>query len=60
MFHERKKDVDIRYHYIRGVIAKANIKVCKISTHGKPVDMMTESIPTSKFMICSSLIGVIV
>ncbi|WVZ64637.1 hypothetical protein U9M48_014131 [Paspalum notatum var. saurae] len=36
MFHERTKHIDVRYHYIRGVIAQGDIKVRKISTHDNP------------------------
>lgn len=41
IFHERTKHIDVRYHYIRGVIAQGDIKVCKISTHDNPADMIT-------------------
>lgn len=59
MFHERTKHIDVRYHFIRD-IALGEIKVCKISTHFNPVDMMTKPVPTTKFELCSSLIGVTV
>ncbi|WVZ61695.1 hypothetical protein U9M48_011528 [Paspalum notatum var. saurae] len=58
MFHERTKHIDVRYHFIRGVIAEGGIKVRKISTHDNPADMMTKHVPTSKFELCSSLVGI--
>ncbi|WVZ87241.1 hypothetical protein U9M48_033912 [Paspalum notatum var. saurae] len=58
MFHERTKHIDVRYHFIRGVIAEGSIKVRKISTHDNPADMMTKHVPTSKFELCSSLVGI--
>jgi hypothetical protein len=59
MFHERTKHIDIRYHFIRDVIARGGvIKVRKIRTHDKPVDMMTKPVPTVKFELCSSLVGI--
>ena len=60
MFHERIKHIDMRYHYIRDLIAQGDIKVCKISTHDNAADMMTKSVPTTKFELCSNLVGVIV
>nr|CAI44659.1 OSJNBa0061C06.9 [Oryza sativa Japonica Group] len=60
MFHERTKHIDMRYHFIRGVIAEGDVKVCKISTHDNPADMMTKPVPATKFELCSSLVGVIV
>ena len=43
MFHERTKHIDVRYHYIRDVIAQGDVKVCKINTRDNPADMMTKS-----------------
>ena len=60
MFHERIKHIDVRYHFIRGVIAKGDVKVCKISTHDNLADMMTKPVPATKFELCSSLVGVTV
>ena len=60
MFHERTKHIDVRYHYIRDVIAKGGVKVCKISTHDNLADMMTKPVPITKFELCSSLVGVTV
>jgi hypothetical protein len=59
MFHERTKHIDIRYHFIRDVIARGGvIEVRKIHTRDKPTDMMTKPIPTAKFELCSSLVGI--
>jgi hypothetical protein len=60
MFHERTKHIDIKYHYIRDVVARDKLQVCKISTHDNPADMMTKSIPIAKFELCSNLVGITV
>ena len=44
----------MRYHFIRGVVAKGDVKVCKISTHDNPTDMLTKHVPVAKFELCSS------
>ena len=49
MFHERTKHIDVRYHFIRGAVAKGDVKVCKISTHDNPTDMLTKHVPVAKF-----------
>ena len=59
MFHERTKHIDIKYHFVRDVIEEGKLKVCKISTHDNPADMMTKPIPVAKFELCSSLVGLI-
>jgi hypothetical protein len=33
MFHERTKNIDVKYHYMRDEVAQGKLKVCKISTH---------------------------
>uniref|UniRef100_I1NVI3 Retrovirus-related Pol polyprotein from transposon TNT 1-94 n=1 Tax=Oryza glaberrima TaxID=4538 RepID=I1NVI3_ORYGL len=60
MFHERIKHIDIKYHYVRDVVAQGKLKVCKISTHDNPADMMTKPVSVAKFEICSSLVGIVV
>jgi hypothetical protein len=60
MFHERTKHIDIKYHYVREVIAEGRLKVCKISTHDNQVDMMTNPVTVAKFELCSSLVGITV
>jgi hypothetical protein len=60
MFHERIKHIDVKYHYVREVIADDRLKVPKISTHDNPADMMTKHVPVTKFELCSSLVGITV
>ncbi|WVZ53002.1 hypothetical protein U9M48_003996 [Paspalum notatum var. saurae] len=56
MFHEKTKHIDVKYHYVREVVAEGRLKVCKISTHDNPADMMTKHVPVAKFELCSSLV----
>ncbi|KAG8502779.1 hypothetical protein CXB51_000565 [Gossypium anomalum] len=58
MFHERTKHIDVRYHFVRDIIARGDIVVSKISTHENPADMMTKSLPITKFKHCLDLVGV--
>ncbi|KAG8498692.1 hypothetical protein CXB51_005072 [Gossypium anomalum] len=58
MFHERTKHIDIRYHFVRDIIARGDIVLRKISTHENPTDMMTKSLPITKFEHCLDLVGV--
>ena len=46
--HERTKHIDIKYHYVRHVVEEGKLKVCKISTHDNPADMMTKRVPVAK------------
>ncbi|KAG8472363.1 hypothetical protein CXB51_034244 [Gossypium anomalum] len=58
MFHERTKYIDVWYHFVRDIIARGDIVVSKISTHENPADMMTKSLPITKFEHCLDLVGV--
>jgi hypothetical protein len=57
MFHARTKHIEIKYHYVRDEIKKGKLKVCKISTHNNPADMLTKPVPVAKFELCLSLVG---
>ncbi|KAG8478794.1 hypothetical protein CXB51_028696 [Gossypium anomalum] len=57
MFHKRTKHIDVRYHFVRDIIARGDIVVSKISTHENPADMMTKSLPITKFEHCLNLFG---
>jgi hypothetical protein len=58
MFHERSKHIDVKYHYVRDIVAQGKLKVCKNSTHDNAASMMTNSLPVAKFELCSSLVGI--
>ena len=59
MFHERTKHIDIKFRFVRDVIKEGELKVCKISTHDNPADMLTKPVSVVKFELCSSLVGLI-
>jgi hypothetical protein len=58
MLKKRTKHIDIRYHFVRDIIEQGLMKVCKISSHDNPTDMMTKFVPIAKFELCLSLVGV--
>jgi hypothetical protein len=57
MITEKSKHIDIRYHSVHD-IEKGLVKVCKISTHDNPTDMMMKHVLVAKFELCSSLDGI--
>lgn len=58
MYHERTKHIDVRYHFVRDVIARGDVVVSKISTLHNPSDMMTKPLPVAKFEHCLDLVSV--
>ena len=57
MFHERTKHINVRYNFVREIIARGDIVVSKVGTQDNHADMMTKSLHKAKFMHCSNLVG---
>lgn len=49
VYHERTKHIDVRYNFIRDVVADGSLKLSKINTKENPADLLTKSIPVKKF-----------
>lgn len=58
VYHERMKHVNIRYHFIRDILAKGKVVVKKIATAENPADMMTKPVPLAKLKLYLSTIGI--
>jgi len=58
MYHERTKFIDVRRHFVWDIVADGKVVVKKIGTTHNPADMLTKSIPTSKFKHCLDLVDI--
>ncbi|KAM2581849.1 hypothetical protein TB1_004065 [Malus domestica] len=56
--HARTKHIDVRYHFVREVIAEGEILVKKIATADNPTDMLVKIVGVSKFKHCLDLVHV--
>jgi hypothetical protein len=56
--HARTKHIDVRYHFLREVIAEGEILVKKIATVDNPADMLTKIVGVSKFKHCLDLVHI--
>ena len=56
-FYKRTKHIDIKYNFVRDVIAKKELLLKKIGTEENPADMLTKPLPTTKFTLCVDLVG---
>ena len=56
-FHRRSKHIDIKYNFIRDEIEHKRVILKKIDTKENSADMMTKSLPTTKFDFCVDLVG---
>jgi hypothetical protein len=60
MITDKFKYIDVRYYVVWDAIDQGKIKMCKISTHDNPVDIMIKYVSVAKFELCSSLVGITV
>ncbi|KAL5790409.1 hypothetical protein ACOSQ2_005297 [Xanthoceras sorbifolium] len=51
MFYERTKHIDVKFHFVRDIIAQGQVTVKKISTHDNPVDMLTKSLSNVNYVV---------
>ena len=58
VYHERTKHVDVRFHFIRDLIANHTVKLLKVSTKDNPADMGTKVVTCNKFRHCLDLLYV--
>ncbi|KAG7597916.1 Reverse transcriptase RNA-dependent DNA polymerase [Arabidopsis suecica] len=56
--HERTKHIDVRYHFIREIIANGDVDVVKIDTEKNPADIFTKIVPVNKFQAALTLLRV--
>jgi hypothetical protein len=60
MLHERSKHIDVKYHYVRDIVAQDKLKMCRNNTLDNNADMMKMLVPIAKIELCSSLVGITV
>jgi hypothetical protein len=60
MFYARTNHIDVKYNYVRDIVAQGKRKVCKTRTNDNPADMMRKLVHVAKFELCSTLVGITV
>lgn len=58
VYHERTRHVDIKFHYIRDLLANNVVTLNKIDTSDNPFDMGTKVVTNQKFRHCFKLLYV--
>ena len=58
VFHAKTKHIEVRYHFIRGVVKDKSVDLVKISTDQNPTDLLTKSLSTERFAFLKRLMGV--
>jgi hypothetical protein len=60
MFYARTNHIDVKYHYVRDMVAQGKRKVCKARINDNPADMMRKPVHVAEFELCSTLVGITV
>ena len=54
----RTKHIDVRYHFVRGVLEDGDVEIVKVHTKDNPADMLTKVVPSNKFDHCRNLLNI--
>ncbi|CAH9095979.1 unnamed protein product [Cuscuta epithymum] len=57
VFHDRTKHIDVRFHFIRDIVDKGGIKLCKIASEFNPADMGTKCLTFEKLFSCKRILN---
>ncbi|XP_031258987.1 secreted RxLR effector protein 161-like [Pistacia vera] len=58
VYHERTKHVDVRFHFVRDLVAQGVVELKKVANEENPTDMGTKVITPAKFNHCLKLLSV--
>ena len=57
VFHEKSKHIDVKLYFVRDEVGKDLVCVKKVHTTENAADMLTKTLPSSKFEHCLDLLG---
>ncbi|KAA0066377.1 Retrovirus-related Pol polyprotein from transposon TNT 1-94 [Cucumis melo var. makuwa] len=57
-FHSRTKHIDIRFHFIRDLVAKEEVSLIYCSTHEQWADILTKALSKEKFCYFRAMMGI--
>jgi hypothetical protein len=58
MYQFKTKHIDIKYRFIRNIVAEGKIKVGNIHTDENPADILTKPLSNTKFKHCLDFVCV--
>ncbi|KAA0036164.1 Retrovirus-related Pol polyprotein from transposon TNT 1-94 [Cucumis melo var. makuwa] len=57
-FRSRTKHIDIRFHFIRDLLAKEEVSLSYCSTHEQWADILTKALSKEKFCYFRAMMGI--
>jgi hypothetical protein len=59
VFHDRSKNIEIRFHFIRDCVQKGTMKVQYVPTGEQVVDILMKALMKGKFVFFKDKLGVV-
>ena len=59
MFHDKLKNIEIKYHYIRDMVQRVVVKLQYVATYEHIVDVLTKPLARVKFEYFRENLGVL-
>ena len=59
VFHDKSKHIEIKYHYIRGMVQRGAVKLQYVATDEQIADVLTKSLARVKFEYFREKLGVL-
>lgn len=59
VFHDRSKHIQVRYHFVRYMVARGLVKPKYISTYDQVADILTKPLFQGKFLFYRDKLGVV-
>ena len=59
VFHDRSKNIEIHYHYIRDMVQRGALKLLYVSTDEQVADVLTKPLSCVKFEHFQDKIGIV-
>ena len=59
MFHDKLKHIEIKYHYIRGMVQRGAVKLLYIATEEQIADLLMKPLARLKFEYFREKLGVL-
>ena len=59
VFHDKSKHIEIKYHYIRGMVQRGAVKLLYVATEEQIDDVLTKPLARLKFEYFRERLGVL-
>ncbi|MCO5582853.1 hypothetical protein L7F22_036754 [Adiantum nelumboides] len=59
IFHAKRKHIEVKYHFIKSVLADKAIELVKVHTDDNSADLFTKGLPAKRFAYCRQLMGMV-